>query len=336
MKKILLTLAAALFAVSVHAQGTITGGGLPILTTQAAFVTAVNDALTNCYVAQFDGRSKFEMTSPVVFTLKDCGNGPTGFNGNGMQISTNFNTGNGAIKFQTTTAANRSFVLQGFTIFGGAYFGRNVGSCIIIQAPRNNVDIYKFTIRDVYIDFCAGHGMEIVGAVFEGSITNLMTENNNGSGLYMNHGADGGIVSNVFVFGLNASRNHRYGMELASRAGVGPVDSVQAFGPSFVMNALGGILATGGIRNLFGGNCENSGLVCVDIQGASRQSRIAGLEASTDNNTKDSAVPASQPMKYTIRYPVSINALVKALDLTMVCYGVEMGGNCNGVQVRAP
>jgi hypothetical protein len=270
--------------------GPSTGGGLPLITTQAAFVAAVNDALANCYVAVFDGKSKFQIASTVTFNVKDCGQGPTGFNGNGMQISSTVNTGGGVLKF-VTTSANRSLVLQGFAIFGDSYSGKNAGTCVTLQAEKNKA-FYKFTIRDVWLDYCSGNGLDLIGDIFEGGVWNLQAENSNGSGLFMNHGTDCGIISNVFVWGLNASRNHRYGMELGTRAGCGGASSVHAFAPSMVSNGLGGILATGGIRNIVGGNCENSGLVCVDIPDSAYQSRVVGMEMSTDNNTRDPQAPA--------------------------------------------
>jgi hypothetical protein len=315
-------------------QGTVTG--LPLITTQAAFVTAVNDALANCYVAQFDGKSKFQITSNIVFTAKDCGQGPVGFNGNGMQMSSTVNNGAGIIKF-VTSASNRSLYIAGFNLFGDSYSGKNGGSCIILQAEKNK-PFYKFTIRDVWTDYCSGHGLEIIGDVFEGALYNYQAENSNGSGLYMNHGADCGIVSNVFVWGLNASRNHRYGMELGTRSGCGGVGSVHAYGPSMVSNGLGGILATGGIRNIFGGNCENSGLVCVDIQDSPYQSRVVGMEMSTDNNTKDpqAAGGGGAAAKYLLRFPANIAAKVKQSDNSVACYAWVPGVTCAGVEVLAP
>jgi hypothetical protein len=198
-----------------------------LITTQAAFVAAVNDALANCYVAVFDGKSKFQIASTVTFNVKDCGQGPTGFNGNGMQISSTVNTGGGVLKF-VTTSANRSLVLQGFAIFGDSYSGKNAGTCVTLQAEKNKA-FYKFTIRDVWLDYCSGNGLDLIGDIFEGGVWNLQAENSNGSGLFMNHGTDCGIISNVFVWGLNASRNHRYGMELGTRAGCGGASSVHAF-----------------------------------------------------------------------------------------------------------
>lgn len=307
------------------------GGGLPLITTQAAFVSAVTDALNNCYVATFDGKSKFSLTSAVTFTLKDCGHSPTGFNGNGMAISATYNGGSSGIKFVTNGAPNRSFVLKGFSLYGGVYEGRSIGSCVSIQAARNSA-IYKFVLQDIWTDYCSGNGVELIGDVFEGSIYNMQTENNNGSGLYMKHGADCGVVSNVFVWGLNASRSHRYGMELATQSGCGGVSSVHAFAPSFVSNGLGGILATGGIRNVIGGNCENSGLVCVDINDSPYQTRVVGMEMSTDNSTKDPQSSNPQAMKYLIRYPTSIDTRVKQSDNSVACYGAS----CTGVQLRAP
>lgn len=318
--------------------GTGGGGavtGLPVITTQAAFVAAVNDAFANCYVAVFDGRSKFQITSSTTFNVKDCGQVPTGFNGNGMAITSTVNDGQGVLKF-VTTSANRSLVLQGFAIFGDSYSGKNAGTCVTLQAEKNKA-FYKFTIRDVWLDYCSGNGLDLIGDIFEGGVWNLQAENSNGSGLYMNHGADCGIISNIFVWGLNASRNHRYGMELATRQGCGGVSSVHAYGPSMVSNGLGGILATGGVRNVEGGNCENSGPVCVDIQDSPYQSRVVGMEMSTDNNTRDpQAAGGGSPAKYAIRYPTSIEAKVKQYDNSVACYAWATGVTCAGVQVRAP
>ena len=57
----------------------------------------------------------------------------------------------------------------------------------------------------------------------------------------------------------NLSRNHGYGFH-ARRA-----NSIDISQGSFILNGKGGLLGEHGIRTVDSVNCENSGLVCIDI-----------------------------------------------------------------------
>lgn len=305
------------------------GGGGTLVTTQAQFVSTVNAALAGCYVANFATGSAFAVTGPMNFTLRDCGHDPVGWYGNGLRISNEgaVNNGGGLIKI-TSSAQNRSFIATGTAVHGGGYQGFNSGDCVTVTQPNGGRAIYKFTLRDWWIDYCGRHGMVLTGDVFEGSVTNLQAENNKGSGIYMAHIPCGGdcyrVVSNIFLIGLNSSRNRAYGAEVDKG-----VFGFQLTQFSFVNNRWGGAFFPSGARSVTAGNCENSGQVCIDLGSPSLFSTIFNVEASTDCSTQ-----FEDGGNGVTRYTWKGSGPIWAEALEMTAYGDNAGG-C-GAQVKAP
>lgn len=301
-------------------------GGLLRPSTQAAFVAAVQQAIANCQVVVFDGTSRFTATQPMRFTLGDCGHNPVGFVGNGMTITSKIDDGSDVIRIDTR-ARNRSLLIQGLHIDGGGHEGRRSGNCLRLQAAKD-LDLYKFTLRDIWVDFCGRNGVDIEGAVFEGAIYNLQTENNTLSGIRLAHdtvpGGGQGIVSNIFLIGANASRNRRYGVEAANGA-----TSIQLTQFSLVNNHMGGALFPWGARSVTSGNCENSGSICIDMPASTYTSAIWNVEASTDCHT--AGKDGTGAMKYLYRYQGPAEKLNQAFNSV-----VSYGKSCTGVQLRAP
>lgn len=294
-----------------------------LVTTQAQFVAAVNAAIEGCYVENFATNSKFTVTGTMNFTLRDCGHDPVGWNGNGLKIINDggVNNGGGILKI-TSSQQNRSFIATGTAVSGGGYSGHNSGTCVTLTQPNGGAPIYKFTLRDWWLDYCGGHGMALTGDVYEGSVTNLQTENHNGSGIYLSHLPGNRILSNIYLIGLNSSRNKAYALEMGEGA-----FSAQVTQFSFVNNAKGGIKAPWGIRSVTDGNCENSGQICVDSGTTSYSTVIFGVEASTDNSLQHAG--GTGPMKYL--YATSGGNVMQMFNV-MTCYGA----NCTGVQLKKP
>jgi hypothetical protein len=302
-------------------------GGDTLVTTQVQFVSAVNAAIAGCYVVNFATGSRFVVTGTMNFTLKDCGQDPVGWNGNGLRIANDngaVNNGGGIIRV-TSSAQNRSFVATGTAVSGGGWKGYNAGDCVSIAGRASGgAPIYKFTLRDWWIDYCGGHGLVITNDVYEGAVYNLQTENNNGSGVFLNHGPLG--ISNIFLIGLNSSRNKGYGAESSSGAFGVPLTQV-----SFINNAKGGARFPSGIRSVTSGNCENSGQVCIDVGAPDLATTIFNVEASTDCGVQHAG--GTGIMKYAWKGSGTADKFwTGALFITGY-------GKCNashGVQVRAP
>ena len=209
-------------------------------------------------------------------------------------------------------------------IVAGASAG-GINSAMLARALSHDLPMDR--LRDLWLDFCGKNGLNLEGDVFEGTVWNVQSENHGGSGVRLAHGRDGGVLSNVFLYAPNVSRNQRYGIEAANGA-----SSIQLQFPSMINNWLGGGYFPNGVRNVIGGNCENTGQVCMDVPSSDFQTRIVGLETSTDCATKGPG-GGSQPTRYFYRYGGDA-AKMKQSDNVIVPYGTA--ANCTGVALRAP
>ena len=175
-------------------------------------------------------------------------------------------------------------------------------------------------LRDIYTDWCGLHGVKIIGDFFESTLDNIESENNKGDGLFIDHGSDGGIISNLMIRSPNLSRNQGYGFH-AARA-----NSIDISQGSFINNGKGGLLGEHGIRTVDSVNCENSGLVCIDIPTSDFMTRLVGNNASTNG-----ATAVTTPMQYTYRYRGIEANLIQSGN-----YITYYGSGTNNTAVRAP
>jgi hypothetical protein len=49
-------------------------------------------------------------------------------------------------------------------------------------------------LRDIYTGSCGIHGVKIIGDFFESTLDNMESENNNGDGLFIDHGGPGRLL----------------------------------------------------------------------------------------------------------------------------------------------
>ena len=244
--------------------GVGSGGGLPKPTTKAAWQSAVQAGFDNCYVVQLDPTTNVQINGTITLTAKDCGAAPHGLNGNGSSLSSVNNTG-ADILVLTTSGPSCGTVISNLNVSGGAYVGQRSGNCITIQAAANRA-IYRSTFRDLTVSGCGKAGLNIIGDVFEFVFDNIAAENMIGDGVFISNGpGNSGIISNLMFVAPNLSRNLGYGMHLGSVNGNTPPGSVDVKLGSFINNSKGGILAENGIRTVDFINCENSGLICIDV-----------------------------------------------------------------------
>ena len=153
-----------------HPGGAGIGG--TFVTTQAQFVTAVNAAIAGCYIINFATGSEFIVTGTMNFILGDCGQTPVGWHCNGLRITNErgaVNNGGGIIRV-TSNAQNRSFIATGTAVYGGGHHGYNARDCVTLTQATGGRPIYKFTLRDWWIDYCGGHGLVLSGDIYEGSV----------------------------------------------------------------------------------------------------------------------------------------------------------------------
>jgi hypothetical protein len=319
-------LLAATAAVSSSAQtpagsapaGSVGGGsGFAKPTTQAQ-LQALLQAAMNGQSVMFDPTTSVTVASTMTILVPD---NPGNILGNGMKIRSTINNGSDVLQFVGNAKFNsRNFIIQGLNIYGGVYGGLASGNCFVINAPHSKGSIYRVMLRDIYTDFCGIHGVKIIGDFFESTLDNIESENNNGDGLFIDHGADGGIISNLMIRSPNLSRNKGYGFH-AARA-----NSIDISQGSFINNGKGGLLGEHGIRTVDSVNCENSGLVCIDIPTSDFMTRLVGNNASSDGKTA-----VTTPLQYTYRYNGIPANLIQSEN-----YITYYGPGTNNTAVRAP
>ena len=314
-------LLAATTAVSSSAQtpaGSVGGGsGFAKPTTQAQ-LQALLQAAMNGQSVMFDPTTSVTVSSTMTILVPD---NPGNILGNGLKIRSTINNGSDVLQFVGNARANsRNFTIQGINIYGGGYGGLASGNCFVINAPHTKGSIYRVMVRDIHTDSCGINGIKITGDFFESTLDNIGSENNKGDGLFIDHGADGGIISNLMIRSPNLSRNQGYGFH-AARA-----NSIDISQGSFINNGKGGLLGEHGIRTVDSVNCENSGLVCIDIPTSDFMTRLTGNNASTDG-----ATAVATPMQYTYRYRGIEAKLIQSEN-----YITYYGSGTNNTAVRAP
>lgn len=311
------TLIALLFSAAKASPSFAQGNGLARPATQAqlqAFLQAAMDGRS----VMFDPGTAVTVSSTVTIMVPD---NPGNILGNGLKINSTINNGSDVLRFVGNAKYNsRNFIIEGITIHGGVQRGLASGNCFVIDAPHTKGSIYRVMVRDIYTDSCGIDGVRIVGDFFESTLDNIESENNNADGLFIDHGSDGGVISNVMIRSPNLSRNHGYGFH-AARA-----NSIDISQGSFILNGKGGLLGEHGIRTVDSVNCENSGPVCIDIPTSDYTTRLVGNNASSDGKT---AVVA--PMRYTFRYHGAADKLIQSGN-----YITYYGSGTNNTAVRAP
>jgi hypothetical protein len=291
--------------------------GLAKPTTQAQ-LQAIFQAAMNGQSVIFDPTTSVTVSSTMTILVPD---NPGNILGNGLKIRSAINNGSDVLQFVGNAKSNsRNFIVQGINIYGGGYGGQASGNCFVINAPHNKGSLYRVMLRDIYTDFCGIHGVKIIGDFFESTLDNIESENNKGDGLFIDHGSDGGIISNLMIRSPNLSRNQGYGFH-AARA-----NSIDISQGSFINNGKGGLLGEHGIRTVDSVNCENSGLVCIDIPTSDFMTRLTGNNASTNGTTA-----VTTPMQYTYRYHGVETNLLQSEN-----YITYYGSGTNNTAVRAP
>jgi hypothetical protein len=232
-------------------------------------------------VGIFDPRTEIEITSTVQVGAAGA-SVPWGVNGNFAKIRYVGSGGHDMIVFRGTKgAADRCLVVEKLTLQGNGSASPRAGTCLRIYAPEGDPgSFYKFKIKDIYTDY-ATHGFKLEGAVFEGYLDNIHAENHSSHGMVCLHthtpGEHQGIISNVNIVHPNLSRN--------TGAGLLCTYSTNVILGSFVLNALGGVLAPEGMRAAWGNNGENTGEALFVIPSNGYGTVLRDNEVSSDGST---------------------------------------------------
>lgn len=262
-----------------------------LVTTPKQLRDALNTYASEKRVGVFDGRSYVRLDSTIEIQQQSNDGTPWGVNGGYAHIDWVGPGGDDMIRYRgKKDMANRCLVVEKLSLFGNGYSGNPCGACLKLYAPEGDPgSIYKFTLRDVFTSY-GSEGIVIEGAVFEGMGENLHCENHRSHGLAMRHtytpGEHQGIVSNIMLMHPNMSRN--------MGAGILAVNSVNILFGSFVLNALGGVLAPEGLRVFGASNGENTGESLLVVGTPGWGSQINGNEASSDGQTHARAYEGGQ------------------------------------------
>lgn len=260
----------------------IQGGSLPKPTSASDVQTLLNAAAGGTLVS-FDPTTRVELDRPLVVQCRGNDGSLWGVNGNGAKLVWRGSPGVDMLTFlgaaATTDAfqTNRGLLIEKLTLDGQG----TAGTCLVLRATYGDQgSIYKSAVRDVYT-FGAKHGFMLEGAIFESFLENVHAENHLDDGMVTKHAAKyngrNNIISNINILHPNFSRN--------KGAGIRCTYSTNLIFGSFVLNALGGVVAADGLRGAVLNNGENTGEALFDVQYKGYGSYIAGNEVSSDGTT---------------------------------------------------
>jgi hypothetical protein len=244
----------------------------------AAVIKAAADAHRQCVL---DPRTVINMTKPIVIQQSGNSGMMWGVNGNGAQLFWKGSTSADMLTFQGIDGQpNRGLVIEKLSFDGNGYAATPAGACVKVYAPDGDPgSFYKFKIKDVYTMY-ATRGIVLEGAVFEGLCDNVHAENHRSHGMEtLNSNVNGrnGVISNIMIMHPNLSRNMGAGLKCTYSTNL-------IFG-SFVLNALGAVVADDGLRYAAGCNGENTGEAMFNIAYGGYGTVIEGCELSGDAST---------------------------------------------------
>jgi hypothetical protein len=264
------------------------GGGASSLIwarNETEFEQALQDGAAQNFVPMFDPRTEVTLTKTIVVKASGAAGATWGANGNHAKVKWGGAGGADMIVYRGVKgAASRCLYFEKFNLYGNGYDKEPCGSCLKLHAPDGDPgSIYKFTLRDIFTAY-GTRGISLEGAVFEGMCENIHGENHREHGFYAKNTNVGhpnpGIVSNIMMIHPNMSRNLGAGIYLDG------VYSVNMLLGGFVNNALGGVVATNGIRAAAFCNGENTGESVFVVPNNGYGSLILFNEASTDGKTR--------------------------------------------------
>ena len=281
------------------------GGSMFKPTSAQDFHSALQAALQSGTFLILDPTTNLDLSEPLVFDLSG-GGAPHGLIGNGAK----FQWKGGSADMLTFRAdksrgVNTNLIIDNIYCFGNGYAATPCGDCLKLHAPTGDPgSIYKFKLANIYTNY-GTRGIVLEGAVFEGFLDNIHCENMRSHGMECLHtytpGEHQGIISNINIIHPNLSRNYGAGLKCTY--------STNLLYGSFVLNALGGVLAPDGLRYAAASNGENTGEAVFVLGSEGYGSVITGCEGSSNGETVARSyengqwVDKGKPMLYLIDGP---------------------------------
>lgn len=298
---------------------------LALPTTQDGLVSYVQSCLDASKSAILSPEVNVKLQNPVVWTVRNSG--LFGVIGNSAKLEWDGGLSDkDAVTFVSATNSEGFFVDR-LSLYGGGYEGRQCNRGFVFNAPRGK-PFYRAVLRDLYSSYCNAACISLIGDFFESAIFNPNVNACYGDGMTIENGQDGGIISNVMMFGVNLSRNLGYGLHLMNGA-----SSVDVSLGSFIGNSKGGILAENGIRSVSFINGENTGQILIDVPFSAYPTKLVKCNLSSNGVT---AGKGGVPSQYLYRYRGSDPSLCVADDCYVTPYAPSGGSAPTNMAVRAP
>lgn len=172
----------------------------------------------------------------------------TSVRGHGAVLLSQIDDGSDVMEISSHATA-RFLLIDGLTVQGR---GRE-GNGLTLDVDRERSYIYNFCLRDFVAQGCGGDGLCMLGNIFEGQIFNSYFRDNKGHGVRMGHGANGGVLSAIHVFGSVFGGNGENGASLVNKA-----SDVAFHGCYFLENGKFGVSAPNGCTLLSNCGFENN------------------------------------------------------------------------------
>src|SRR5690242_13162946 len=220
---------------------------IPPSTTTPSSPTATNlgsilsAAIASGTVAHSTGVN-FTVSSPIVIHINSTIQGPLGIDLGGATIFSQITNGAPVIEIDVGPGVDvRYLTLTNFTIQGNGHEGDGIK----IVADGNDRWLYNWNISNVNVNHVGGYGLDVLGSVSEGMVSNSSMTNNGAGGAYFSHSANGGQASALHWFGGSLSGNGGDGLTLDNGTRDMSVDGV-----TFDHNGGVGISAGSGITSV--------------------------------------------------------------------------------------
>ena len=210
---------------------------------------ALRAALTEGYFVHLPADT-FVVTSPIVINIDSSSAGPKGIDLGGATIVSQITDGSPVIQINVGPEVDlRYLTLSNFTIQGNG----QEGDGIKIVADGNDRWLYNWTVSDVNIHDVGGIGLDVIGSVFEGMVSNAWMTGNAEGGARFAHSPSAGLASALRWYGGGTQDNGIAGIILDNGARDLSVD-----GAVFSSNDGPGIAAPYGITSVADSRFEDN------------------------------------------------------------------------------
>lgn len=176
--------------------------------------TVLRDALTTGYIANQAAKT-YVVTEPIVINITADNPYPKGIDLGGATIVSQITDGRPVIQINVASNTDiRYLTLSNFTLQGNGQEGDGIK--IVTDSPTSW--LYNWTVSDVTVKGVGGVGLDMIGSVFEGMVSNSWMIGNAEGGARFAHSANDGQVSALRWYGGGVEDNGVAGIILANGA----------------------------------------------------------------------------------------------------------------------